>query len=615
MSLIAFALSIGDEAHQKQFQANRRLAVLYEVSGARARLERELNARLFLASGLTTYISLYPDTSAEALGDFAAEVMAAKSGFHSVQLVPRGAPELLYTLEANGNFAGTGLIERLGLAETATRAVKQDRMVLAGPAALPGGERVLVALTPVYARPSGAPSREREFWGMVNVLVNLDALLGDAGVQEYSDGTVYALRGRDGRGAMGEVFFGDPEVFSQNPVSNIINFSNGSWQIAAAPVEGWDAIAPGAWEIRVTATFIVLLTGMLIWFLIRNRFILHQEIEDRTQMERALRESERMLYTLMQNMPGMAYQCRPDDHWTMDFVSRGAAELTGYEPGDLIDNNVVSYEEIVHPDDREERRAVASEALRNRRPFKAEYRIVTAGGERRWVWEQGVGVYDEGGQLVVIEGFVTDITPRKLLEDELRRLSLQDGLTRIPNRRFFDERVRLEWNRSERTREPLSVIMCDIDFFKPYNDTYGHQAGDECLIAIAQEIKNNLKRPADFVARYGGEEFVVVLPETAETGARYVAERLRKKISVLNVPNSASPVSHGVTISVGVSTCRPKAGASVEKLIEAADHALYEAKRKGRDRVEFSGASGDAFVADCAEAEAVGDRVRHGEQP
>ncbi len=166
----------------------------------------------------------------------------------------------------------------------------------------------------------------------------------------------------------------------------------------------------------------------------------------------------------------------------------------------------------------------------------------------------------------------------------LARFSYLDAVTGIANRRNFDDGMDLEWRRLLREGGPLSLVMVDIDHFKEYNDTYGHQKGDECLKAVAQTLRLALHRPGDLCARYGGEEFGVILPGTDATGAFGVAEGLRRSIEELAVPHGGSAVAPVVTISVGVATVQPQEGGSGAVLIQAADQALYESKRTGRNR-------------------------------
>ena len=178
---------------------------------------------------------------------------------------------------------------------------------------------------------------------------------------------------------------------------------------------------------------------------------------------------------------------------------------------------------------------------------------------------------------------------QKQLEEsnrELQRISALDGLTGLANRRHFDQQLEKEWRRAQRANLPLSLILIDIDHFKPYNDTYGHLAGDECLQQVAQALKKSIVRPGDLVARYGGEEFVVILPETKVEGACVVAENLRKNIAALARAHSASETSEHVSISLGVAQADFASMPTLEDLIEQADKGLYEAKESGRNRYE-----------------------------
>ena len=168
----------------------------------------------------------------------------------------------------------------------------------------------------------------------------------------------------------------------------------------------------------------------------------------------------------------------------------------------------------------------------------------------------------------------------------LQKLSSQDGLTGIANRRSFDEILHKEWNRAMRSEKTVGLIMLDIDFFKLYNDHYGHQGGDDCLKKVAKGLELSLHRETDFLARYGGEEFAGVLPDTDLNGAIKVAEEMRLAITDLRLEHAKSKVSDIVSVSLGVSAVVPLQGTDPEILIAAADQALYKAKEDGRDRVK-----------------------------
>jgi diguanylate cyclase (GGDEF)-like protein len=173
----------------------------------------------------------------------------------------------------------------------------------------------------------------------------------------------------------------------------------------------------------------------------------------------------------------------------------------------------------------------------------------------------------------------------KFQSDLLRRLVFLDGLTGVFNRRYFDQQISTEWSRAARNNTPLSLILLDVDFFKLFNDRYGHQAGDDALRTVASALKTCLRRPADLVARYGGEEFACILPETSFEDALAIANELESKIRSLAIAHQSSEIDSILTISLGLATRVSNADTDVNGLIGLADSLLYQAKHTGRGRV------------------------------
>lgn len=211
------------------------------------------------------------------------------------------------------------------------------------------------------------------------------------------------------------------------------------------------------------------------------------------------------------------------------------------------------------------------------------------------LWGFSYGLFTQGGwvplvapasALLITSGSILACkqTALQIANKNLQRLTCLDSLTQVGNRRGFDIYSSQEWERMARATQPLSLLLCDVDYFKRYNDTYGHLAGDACLRQVAQAISSVPKRPPDFVARYGGEEFAVILPNTDAPGALHLADSIRQKVQQLMIPHTASAVSEYVTLSVGVASTMPCKKFSLEALIAAADKALYEAKEQGRNR-------------------------------
>jgi diguanylate cyclase (GGDEF)-like protein len=175
-----------------------------------------------------------------------------------------------------------------------------------------------------------------------------------------------------------------------------------------------------------------------------------------------------------------------------------------------------------------------------------------------------------------------------LANQELHNFAYIDGLTQIANRRRFDEQLAAHWQRLQREQLPLSLILCDVDYFKCYNDCYGHQAGDDCLTQVAAAIATGITRPADVAARYGGEEFAILLPNTHSAGAIVVADRIRQQLAQLALPHAQSAISDRVTISLGIATIVPVECLTLGELIATADRALYQAKTNGRNQAAIA---------------------------
>ncbi|MEB3230462.1 MAG: sensor domain-containing diguanylate cyclase [Leptolyngbyaceae bacterium] len=278
-----------------------------------------------------------------------------------------------------------------------------------------------------------------------------------------------------------------------------------------------------------------------------------------------------------------------------------------------LQDNPMRVWDVIHPDDLEDFKQLHQQVVLERRPFVWEGRILIDGnvrfvliesspiffenGDSRWFgFEQDITERKQAEATLHATNLALEqeITERRLVEQELKiktemleTLSMQDGLTGIANRRYFDQCANLEWQRAQRNGLPLSLLLIDVDHFKQYNDFYGHRAGDDCLMQVALVRAGCCKRPVDLVARYGGEEFVVLLSETDMNGALHLAEKMRAAVEALSIPHACSSTGAVVTVSAGVATHGADRGKrDLRHLQDATDQALYRAKHQGRNRVQ-----------------------------
>jgi diguanylate cyclase (GGDEF)-like protein/PAS domain S-box-containing protein len=265
--------------------------------------------------------------------------------------------------------------------------------------------------------------------------------------------------------------------------------------------------------------------------------------------------------------------------------------LLGWEPSSWVSVN--DWAERMHPEDRAWVVDFCVAQSQSGTDHEADYRAITKDGDYVWIRDVVHVVRDENGEVEALIGFMFDISERKEteqklldLQKELEELSFKDGLTGVPNRRMLDSVLDKEWMSARRDKQPLSILLIDIDFFKQYNDFYGHIVGDDCLKQVAETLSNTATRARDFFARYGGEEFVMVLPETDAEAAQKIAERCQKFIFKLQIPHQQSDVSQLLTISIGTGTIVPTHSHDLRDFIDTVDRALYQAKQQGRNRVQ-----------------------------
>ena len=328
------------------------------------------------------------------------------------------------------------------------------------------------------------------------------------------------------------------------------------------------------------------------------------EMIERRQAEQAWQESQLFIQGILDASTNILY-VNDFASGTNYYVNGYMENILGYSPEEIRQIGVQFLEEIAHRDNIKTIHQARQKLAQSKSGdiIESEYRLRNKQGNWRWMLcRETIFKWNQDGTPLQLLGTATDITVHKKNEEALQQqnqkltaLARVDALTQIANRRAFDEFLDNAW--TARNHTPLTLILCDIDYFKLYNDTYGHQTGDECLRLVAQALKKAVKRQPDLVARYGGEEFAVVLPNTALAGAKHVARAIQTTVQALEIEHHLSTVGPYLTISLGIATASSTASGSPQELIAAADQGLYQAKSDGR--AQFS----------------VGDTIGHTAEP
>jgi diguanylate cyclase (GGDEF)-like protein/PAS domain S-box-containing protein len=272
------------------------------------------------------------------------------------------------------------------------------------------------------------------------------------------------------------------------------------------------------------------------------------------------------------------------------YIGPQIEQLLGWRPDSWVSVN--DWAERMHADDRQKTVDYCVAQSQQGLDHEADYRALTRDGDHVWIRDVVHVIRRPDGSVEALVGFMFDVTARKRAEDkimqlqrELEVLSYRDSLTGLANRRMFDAMFPVEWAKARATGEPLSLVVVDIDYFKQYNDQYGHLQGDACLRRVANTMDASASRARDLCARWGGEEFVLLLPSTERDAARNVAERCRKLLFQEAIAHERSRVSEQVTVSLGVGTIVPGPQDDPHAFLDRVDRRLYQAKAAGRNRL------------------------------
>ena len=321
------------------------------------------------------------------------------------------------------------------------------------------------------------------------------------------------------------------------------------------------------WE-KMIPDIVVLVCLAALIFTINN--LIHQNSKYK-KAEKSRLESERSKSVFFSKIPGMAYRCKDNHNWTMEFVSEGCYGLTGYKAEELLLDKKVTYYDIISPEYRDPVRAEWKRVLMQRKDYRDEYEIITKSGERKWVLELGQGIYDSQGNIEALEGIVLDISEQKKKDLQIAYLRDRDFLTGLYNRNYMEEEKK-RLNQPEFW--PLSVAICDIDGLRVINDAYGHDEGDHMIIKTGQLIKNRLSDKY-VVGHSGGGEFEILMPNTDAQAAEEITMKIEDSIDSYN--RVKEKTFYDISISMGHST-KEKEDQDMQDVIMEADENLRRRK-------------------------------------
>jgi two-component system sensor histidine kinase ChiS len=334
------AVLVVDRLDQQRYERVREARILRSLSSARARLEGKLNERLFLTRGLVAYVSTHPNIS---VGEFQrlASVLFSQTGvdgIRSIQLAKDTVVSHVYPVKGNEAAIGLKLLEMPDQSAAVRRATDRKTTVVAGPVKLVQGGTPFISRTPIYLTTSQGPPNSGEYWGLATILIDDKIIFSQAGISENTDDLEFALRGRDGMGAGGEVFFGDPGVFASNPLLLDIQVPGGTWQLAAVPLPGVLSGSPNLWLLRLGGSLLAKTSGLLAFF-VTQRY--RQRTEDR------LRTGESRYRALAELSPVGMFQTDADGKYV--FVNERWSEISGLRPEQALGD---SWAGGIHPGDR-----------------------------------------------------------------------------------------------------------------------------------------------------------------------------------------------------------------------------------------------------------------------
>ena len=544
-----------------------KLAATNELHHIGQRLTGLLGSHLAAVEGLAAYIAANPNLTQEEFDRFSKTIMHRQKHLINVAAAPNLVVNMIYPLAGNEEALGLNYLQTESQRQAVLRARDTQEAVLAGPLELVQGGVALIGRLPVYVdREDGT----RVFWGIVSATMDAQKVFNSAGLMNTSDGLNLAIRGVDGQGSRGAVFFGSADTFSARDATYLpIPVASGNWVLVANSLE-LETLQQGIWFVRCVALLVIF--GWLIALLLRKRISLNKRF-----YEQRIRAGDQLLQEAGK-LAGVA-GWKLDEEARLVHFSEEFAQLVGLPQFDsAAPEHIVS---MLSLEAQEELNRAVRGCFTGQKPFDLELPL-----ERKAVthWLRIIGnpvLLD--GKVVEVVGAVQDVTERREFVQTIERQATRDALTGLPNRQQFDAFLQTHVALASRHKQSLSVLFIDLDEFKAVNDNLGHSGGDELLVEAATRIKA-CTRKSDIVARLSGDEFAIILPDIAHpTAASIVAAKV---VAAMNQPFEIYSKQVFISASVGAAVF-PEDGADADTLLINADQAMYEVKKSLRNDFVF----------------------------
>ena len=509
----------------QEHNRNLELDVTQQVNNVTAQLVGALNNNLSLINGLAAHIATNPDIDQAEFSRFARAVFRQDPMLINLAAAPDLVIRMIYPLEANKKALGLDYMDTPSQRDAALRAKEAGTLIVAGPVELVQGGTAFIGRMPVILDYDG----DDHFWGIVSAPIDADLLYAAAGLRNSELRIDIAIRGTDGLGKNGAVFYGEADLFDDpQAVTTAIPVGAGSWQLAARPLTGWQQVPMNVWVLRVMS--VLLCFGALL--VMRSR---HLQAKSTRHYEATIKENEQLLQDAgrLAQIGGWKLHVNGE----LSHLSAQSARIFNF-PDDGRKPTLEDILALFDDHQASQLKYLLQEAVTAGRKFDTELHI-DQGDQRRWVRIIGNPVHDHG-HIIEVVGAIQDITEKKKFNEMIQRQATYDSVTGLPNRFLYENRLTKAIAKAKRDDANLAILFLDLDKFKSVNDNLGHKAGDLLLNEVAQRIKGCI-RSSDTVARYSGDEFTLILNDLEpDTDSVIVAEKI---LAAVNRPlrDSRSP--------------------------------------------------------------------------